>query len=54
LKARKPEAVPSAASLPKPLQWGRAVEGAETKTRCSKTSMRSGLQWGRAVEGAET
>ncbi len=36
------------------LQWGRAVEGAETMIAETSPSAPEQLQWGRAVEGAET
>ena len=36
------------------LQWGRAVEGAETYHCALRWVAEELLQWGRAVEGAET
>ncbi len=54
LKARKPDYVLWWDYNHQVLQWGRAVEGAETYAPGEPPHTASALQWGRAVEGAET
>jgi len=54
LKARKQSILDDIWTAMEELQWGRAVEGAETTSDAPIIAEPLTLQWGRAVEGAET